>query len=52
MLQCFVFSVEQCQQSEVIPSSVNQATLSRDFQVFGSVCFNFATRYLSWSGVR
>lgn len=33
MLQCFVFSVEQCQQSELIPSSVNQATLSREFQM-------------------
>lgn len=33
VLQCFVFSVQQCQQSELIPSSVNQATLSRDFQV-------------------
>lgn len=33
MLRCFVFNVEQCQQSELIPSGANQATLRRDFQV-------------------
>lgn len=32
-LQCFVFNVEQCQHSKLIPSGVNQATLSRGFQV-------------------
>lgn len=33
MFQCFVFHVEQCQQSELIPSGVNQATLGRDFHM-------------------
>lgn len=32
MLQCYVFSVEQCQQSELIPSGVNQASLNEIFR--------------------